>query len=345
MEIKNNYIIYIGIFVIFALSIFLFIRTRKKSAYSGGKKVVATIMNTSDPIYRKRWILYRVLSISFIATCVAGIISCFVVLARPYKVDTVTKKQYCRDIILTMDISTSVDELNYKLVDELKDTVKELAGERIGIVIFNTTPVYLVPLTDDYEYVIEQLDIVKQALVQRNTYNFNIFDNQWEDYFYYDQYISAGTLIGCETRGSSLIGDGLATAALDFSELEEDKERTRIIIFSSDNELEGEPIVTLDEASDICKKNKVIVYGIGTKEMFDDNMVSMKKAVENTGGKFYLEEYNDTFSKIVNDIEKQSKSLIKGGTELRETDIIKFPFILMMSTIVLMFAILKLTRR
>ncbi len=46
-----------------------------------------------------------------------------------------------------------------------------------------------------------------------------------------------------------MIGDGLAAAgAIDFSDA--DKERTKVVIFSTDNDIQGTPVATLDEAAD-----------------------------------------------------------------------------------------------
>lgn len=349
MDIRNSFVIYIGIALIFLLFIFLFWRIDKKGKFSGGKKVVADDIIKNDPLYRRRYKVYRVLRVLLIALCIGGIASSLVILARPYTTEITQKEKYSRDIILTMDVSSSVDELNMKLIDELKDTVKNLEGERIGVVIFNTSPVYLVPLTDDYEYVIEQLDMVKKSIESNSMFywdDFDFFGNyDEEEWAYYSQYIYAGTLEGSEERGSSLIGDGLATAALDFSDLDEDKERSRIIIFTTDNELEGQPFVTLPQAADICKKHNVTVYGIGTQLMYNDAMFEMKSSVESTGGKFYLEENKNTFGNIIKDIEKHSKSKIKSGTEIIETDIVKTPFIILLSVIFCTVVLTKITRR
>ena len=84
--------------------------------------------------------------------------------------------------------------------------------------IFNTSPVLLTPLTDDYEYVKDQLDLIAQCLKSRNEVNLDDAFSSGYDWIYYQAYISSGTLIGNEQRGSSLIGDGLAAAAIDFSD-------------------------------------------------------------------------------------------------------------------------------
>ena len=83
--------------------------------------------------------------------------------------------------------------------------------------------------------------------------NFELY-NHYNDSFTYSsfdgilearEYLQAGTLSGAESRGSSIIGDGLASCIPYFGELEE--ERTRIIIFTTDNDLAGNEIVTIME--------------------------------------------------------------------------------------------------
>ncbi len=276
----------------------------------------------------KRKILYKTGLTATLICCVLVVVSAFLLMAKPYTSRRMQDEKYCRDIILCIDISTSVDYLNENLLDKLKKTVDELQGERFGIVIFNTSPALLTPLTDDYEYVKDQLDLIAQCLKSRNEVNLDDAFSSGYDWIYYQAYISSGTLIGNEQRGSSLIGDGLAAAAIDFSDA--DKERTKVVIFSTDNDIQGTPVATLDEAADICVSNNVTVYGVGTKEMTPENKESMKNAVEKTGGKFYLEEESGSFGEIVSSIEKLSKNLVKVRMVDVETPELLYPFVLML---------------
>ena len=269
-------------------------------------------------------------------------------IARPYKTKITNRASYSRDIMLCLDVSTSVDNLNANLVSKLKDTVKKLEGERFGIVIFNTSPVLLTPLTDDYEYILEQLDLIEECLMMRLNYLDYETGTFWswnlpDDWYFKFEYIIAGTGVGSELRGSSLIGDGLAGCAFDFTDVEED--RTKIIIFATDNCLEGNPIVTLDTAADICKKKDITVYGIGTKEMTDYDMEAMKAAMEKTGGKFYLEEESGTFGQIIGEIEKSSASLIDVDYEITKVEKVQTPFVILLCCISAMLAFVKLTKR
>ena len=328
MAIKYHIVLYAGLAIALFMLVFVFVKYKKTKKYAGGKKIAGLICQEDEAYFRKRKILYKTGLTATLICCVLVVVSAFLLMAKPYTSRRMQDEKYCRDIILCIDISTSVDYLNENLLDKLKKTVDELQGERFGIVIFNTSPVLLTPLTDDYEYVKDQLDLIAQCLKSRNEVNLDDAFSSGYDWIYYQAYISSGTLIGNEQRGSSLIGDGLAAAAIDFSDA--DKERTKEVIFSTDNDIQGTPVATLDEAADICVSNNVTVYGVGTKEMTPENKESMKNAVEKTGGKFYLEEESGSFGEIVSSIEKLSKNLVKVRMVDVETPELLYPFVLML---------------
>lgn len=328
MAIKYHIVLYAGLAIALFMLVFVFVKYKKTKEYAGGKKIAGLIFQEDEAYFRKRKKLYKTGLTATLICCVLVVVSAFLLMAKPYTSRRMQDEKYCRDIILCIDISTSVDYLNENLLDKLKKTVDELQGERFGIVIFNTSPVLLTPLTDDYEYVKDQLDLIAQCLKSRNEVNLDDAFSSGYDWIYYQAYISSGTLIGNEQRGSSLIGDGLAAAAIDFSDA--DKERTKVVIFSTDNDIQGTPVATLDEAADICVSNNVTVYGVGTKEMTPENKESMKNAVEKTGGKFYLEEESGSFGEIVSSIEKLSKNLVKVRMVDVETTELLYPFVLML---------------
>lgn len=341
MELKNEYMIYIGALVLLLL---IFIHPKRKDNYKDGKKIMGMSYIENEPYLKKKMFIYRILCTLLMVSCIAAMAVSFLLAARPYKKVVTEKETYNRDIILCLDISYSVDELNLELVENLKDTVNNLKGERFGIVIFNSSAVLLSPLTDDYDYIIDTLDQLKESIscrlsteISDDTYD--IYDDNW---LYLSNYIIDGTLVGSDERGSSLIGDGLATSVYNFPELEE--ERTRIIIFSTDNDLEGTPIVTLSQAASICKDNGVTVYGIGTNQMFDENKEEMKSAVTKTGGTFYLQEESGTVQHIVEEIEKEGKNLVTGKTEIHEVELPEVPVVILLSSVFLMMLFMKLTK-
>lgn len=337
MELMYPKILYIGAVVVFILA---FLPFRKKSKYKKGKKIVQPDYIQNDPYYKRKKIIYRVLVFLVKTACVVGILASLLLISRPYVTVVEEKENYNRDIMLCIDISSSVDRLNSTLCDQLKKMVEELEGERFGIVIFNTSPVLLVPLTDDYEYVTDTLDRLSEALDARYRY----YETYDYDAYEYSQmaYLDGGVLIGNERRGSSLIGDGLAAAAFNFDHQEEE-ERVRIIIFSSDNDVYGDQYVTVPEAAAICKRHNIVVYGIGTEEMTEVNMQEMKEAVESTGGEFFLEG-ESSMRKVVERIQEAGQNMTKGGYETKKVDQMEFPFCILLGSVAVMILLTKRTR-
>lgn len=320
MELKYPLIFFAGILLIIFLN-FKFKKKNKK--YLSGRKIANTSYIKQTSYYQKKLKEYKLVSkLIQIVSLISIILSLFLI-SRPTKIDSINNSNYSRDIFLCMDVSSSVDELNYELVKNLKSTVNSLKGERFGISIFNTSSVTLVPLTDDYDYVLSTLDNINNSIKNAN--------NDLDDYdFYINNYITSGTLVDSETRGSSLIGDGLSSCIYSFSN--SDNDRTKIIIFSTDNDLQGTPIVSLSEAAKISKNKNITVYGIGTKIMDEEDRIEFKNAVEKTSGAFY-DESSSSVKKIVNNIEKKSKSLLEKQNETIKTDIPKIPFIILVVSI------------
>ena len=151
-----------------------------------------------------------------------------------------------------------------------------------------------------------------------------------------DAYISNGTLVDNEERGSSIIGDGLAAACLDFYDYEEKPDRTRVIILSTDNELLGEEIITLPEAGQMCQDRDIVVFGVGTEKMVDADRKMMKDVVEGTGGTFYYGEDSDIVENIVDDIRAQIATLDDTQYEIIENETPEKVFRLLLLSLSLM---------
>lgn len=341
MELKHIYVLVAGIvFSVIVVLLHILLKKRNKP-YKDGTKIYNMAFVRDNSYLKRRKKLHKLLSVFVVFSLFTGVIAASVLVARPFKSKVKKENIHSRDIILCLDVSTSVDATNESLVDELIDTVNSLKGERFGIIIFNTSPVLLCPLTDDYEFVVEQLQNIKTALQVRIDFDMH---GKWnDDYFYWNEYISGGTLVANEQRGSSLIGDGLASTVYHFSN--KDKERTRIVIFTTDNDVYGTEIFDLPEAAELCWENNIIVYGIGTKEMYTKDKKEMKESVELTGGKFYLEEEKETFTDIVNDIQSQSTSLVQGKTYVVDTEFPRAAFIAALCSVFVLFMSLRLLRR
>lgn len=348
MDIKNIYALYICAGIVLVLTFLSFFKFRRREKYKKGKKAVMPEYIMEIPYYKFRMVAFKILKFIVGFACIISILASAVLIARPYTVEITETEQSCRDIILCLDVSTSVDELNYYLTDKLIDTVDRLKGDRFGIVIFNTSPVMICPLTTDYEYVEDTLEKIKMALAARNYYYyddvFDDYDFDFDELMYLDGFISDGTLVGNMERGSSLIGDGLASASFKFPDSEDGEERTKIIIFATDNDLQGTPFVTLPEAAEVCKVNGAVVYGIGTEFMYSNYEEEMREAVESTGGTFYIGEDEDTVKQVVKDIEKHAKNKVKVDRTVTETEYPEVPYIILLVSVSLMMIFARIAR-
>lgn len=333
MELVYPIALYIGIPILIVL---ILLKFKKKSKYKDGKKIANTEYTKKLDYYKAIMRKYKLLAFIIKATCIFSIIISLILLARPAKVETAESKKYNRDIFLCMDVSTSVVELDGNLVSEIKETVKNLKGERFGISIFNTSSNLLVPLTDDYEYILDSLDKLEKALQSYDTSDFSFDLNDTTDYAS-RAYTEAGTLVGNAERGSSIIGDGLASAIFNFPNLEE--ERTRIIIFSTDNDdaSKNGPIVTVKEAGEIAKDKGILVYALCPELTKEKDKQELRSAVEKTGGELFTETSSETVSKIVDKIEKTNKTEMKGSKQTKQVDKPEIAFVILILSVIILF--------
>ena len=203
------YPIVIVICVIFGLAIF-FINFNKKKQYINGKKVANTKYIKETEYYKTKVKKYKIVSNIIKTISLIWIIISSILIARPVTIQTKSEDKYNRDILISLDVSTSESKVNLELVKKFKEIIPDIEGDRIGIIIYNTAPVVYCPLTDDYDYVNECLDTIEQLLkfaVDNNGYIPSLFDQENGNIssFWY-----GGIVANNEVRGSSLVGDGLA---------------------------------------------------------------------------------------------------------------------------------------
>ena len=339
MELKIPAIAIAGLVIsVILFALFVFFQF-KKNEYKRGVKVANTDILLENLYYKRIFIAYYILRVILIVAVLVSIMASFVILSRPYYVKKIQQEKYNRDIMICLDISSSVNNLNYKLVKELQDTVRSLSGERVGIVAFNTSSVLLSPLSDDYNYTLEQLENIHTAIkvVTKGGMHSTTEWLKWDNFLY------GGTLVGNEIRGSSLIGDGLASGLINFPK--DSKDRTKIIIFATDNDKNGDGYLSLMEAAEYCKKEGITVYGIGTESMYAKDKEEMKQAMELTGGKFFLEEDSKTFHRITEEIESKSASLVKGKTIIKEVETPEKTFLILCIAVAIFIISTVLLRR
>ena len=338
MELTYPWIGIVGIIVVIVLAIIPF---KRKGSYKEGKKVANIELVEQTELYKKLKKRYAILNICTVTCLVGAMITALILASRPAKVSKINTELRNRDIFMCLDISASVDKLNLELCGKLKDVVKGLDGERFGITIFNGQAVLLVPLTTDYDYVLAMLDKLEASIVNSienideegnvdiENYDVNLFN------FKYDGTYSDG-------RGSSLIGDGLASCLYNFPDLKENSERTRIIIFATDNELNGEPYVTVPQAADLCRKNGVKVYGIAPVNVVEE--AEFKSSMELTGGGYYKADSSDVVDTLIEDIQKTEKSVME-KIDIVINDKPQILFVVMVAFLAMYFVLSKLAKR
>ncbi|GAA3591589.1 VWA domain-containing protein [Klugiella xanthotipulae] len=267
------------------------LRNRKAGAAEGlavaHSERLRSLPGFGSAIRRYRLGVGGVLVVGILAVMMASYVA-----ARPSASSTVKPVNTNRDIVLCLDVSGSMTEVDTEVADTFLKLVKGFSGERISLVLFNSSPVQVFPLTDDYHFVTEQLTRVRDS-----------FDGNYDDFDYW-----VGTSNG---RGASLIGDGLAACAMRFDHL--DKERSRSVIFATDNEVYGDSIVELKEAAEYAKAQGVKVYGLNPIDNDDDpKSVAFREAVELTGGKYFPLRSTTAVSDIVDTITAEEATSLTG---------------------------------
>ncbi|MFL0410158.1 VWA domain-containing protein [Microbacterium paludicola] len=228
---------------------------------------------------------------------VAGVVG-----ARPMAAQTIQPVDTSRDIMLCLDVSGSMSEVDIEVLEVFEELLEGFQGERIGLTIFNSSPVQIFPLTDDYEFIRGHLQSIKAAF---DDYSSDIPEH-W-----------VGTLNG---TGSSLIGDGLAACTMRFDHL--DEERSRSIILATDNEAFGAGIVTLEEASVYARDAGVRVFALNPVEGKDDEIsAQLTGAAETTGGQAYALRGDTTVGEIIDEVQEQEARALQGEARVVWRDV------------------------
>jgi uncharacterized protein with von Willebrand factor type A (vWA) domain len=228
--------------------------------------------------------------------------------ARPLDTTIEKPQTRSRDIMLCLDISGSMAAYDATLVATFKTLVKNFEGERIGLVIFNSSAATVFPLTDDYDFINSELDTAARALTG---------DPEYDSFF-------AGTFNG---RGTSLIGDGLATCVSSFDKV--DVRRARSVVFATDNHLAGRPIIDIDEAGELAKAKGVRVYGLNPEEDGpDEEAAQLRDVVTGTAGQYYAMGDQSAIKGIVDSVQAQEATLIDAAARSLYSDNPTLPIVL-----------------
>ena len=271
---------------------------------------------TSLPEYQaavrryRRWLGVAALAAVTLLTSAA------IAAARPVDLATIRPEQHNRDIVLCLDASGSMSGADAAVVDVFSKLAADFDGERIGLTIFDSSAVQVFPLTDDYSYVQEQLKMATDAFNgEPGTSGF--LDGTWNG------------------RGSSLIGDGLASCVESFpakdgtprdgTAAQDGAPRSRSVVLATDNFLSGDPIFTLEQAGALAQERDVRVYALNPGD-FDYGTASgqpgalLRAAAEATGGAYYPLDSPDAVAGIVRDVQATEAAGIQGAPRAVVTD-------------------------
>lgn len=315
MELTYPFALYGGLVVI--ILAFLITIKKHKPGFKGGKKSANTDYVKSLPHYQMLLLEYGVLKILALVSILISLLMSVFLISRPSEVRTQTNEVHNRDIFICFDISTSLDSVSMELCEQLEDFVSQLKGERFGITIFNGKAVLLVPLTTDYSYVLEELERLRSSI------------EAGQDVWYYSDlnsesgYRFAGT---DSERGSSLIGDGLASCLYSFTDLDEEPDRSRLIVFVTDNDLQGDPLVTMEEAMELCAAHNVKVFSLAPYFVVDEQ--KFKTATLSTGGQYFNTSRRHAMEDMLSTVQQTDVSATYTTVTAR-TDVPKVPAIIM----------------
>lgn len=309
------------------------------------------------PGYKFRKIKYYVCCVMALVGVIMTIVGSAQLMARPSYTSKITTGVKRRDIFLCLDVSYSLYGLNYDFAENLKSLVQGLDGDRIGITMYNTTSVLYLPMTEDKDFAIERLDEMEQYFINQKKLEedyadvdyYSMSDEEFDKYLELAdslQLFQAGTLTNSSEKGSSLIGEGLASCLYSFPYLEDD-DRTRVIIMVTDNAENAlkKPTVELKEAAGLCVKNNVTVFGVfppeeefdllGEDYDYEQLKNEMKSAVESTGGAFYVAGSDFDTSSIVKSIQQHEAMQVDEISMTKVTDVPTTSFVICFIGIVL----------
>jgi Mg-chelatase subunit ChlD len=252
------------------------------------------------PEYRRALRRFRIRMASLTGAALLLVGASLLGAARPVATTTERPETRSRDIMLCLDVSGSMAAHDAQLVRTFRDLVTSFGGERVGLVIFNSSAASVFPLTDDYDFINDELDNAERALSGADT----------ADSFF------AGTFNGW---GTSLIGDGLATCITSFDRA--DTVRARSVILATDNEVAGRQLVTVAQAGDLARAKGVRIYGLNPEANGPTaEAVQLRQIAVDSGGQYYPMNDPAAIPGIVAAVQAQEATLLRSSARTVRAD-------------------------
>ncbi|MBR5670048.1 VWA domain-containing protein [Candidatus Saccharibacteria bacterium] len=259
-----------------------------------GKKHDSIIAHTATikqlPAYRKA-VKYYFILLGTAAACLAlALFSFTAIAARPTEVRADRNINKTRDVVLCMDMSGSMVNYQRQILTHFIEIAEGLDGERIGVTVFDSVPINIVPLSDDYVAAKETIEDLR--------------DN-------YTLYHSTSRNGG----GNSNIGEGVMGCINSFDTLGD--ERTQSVIIATDNIRGANSKITIAQAIAYGRKYGVSFYGLsidGTAENSFESYVNQYWNIED------LRDNQEEISTILDRIFEQEAVKIETARELVAVD-------------------------
>ncbi|RRJ88721.1 VWA domain-containing protein [Gulosibacter macacae] len=292
-------VVLVAVLAVIALTL---VRTRKSR--TSGVPIANSERLTKLPGYR------RALDRSVLLLVAAGIALGAIVLvatvagSRWVYTKVVTPEKYNRDIVLCLDVSGSMVDYDAEVLDRYLEMLPGFQGERMALVLWNSSAVPVFPLTDDYGFVEQQLTDIRDDMRRGGV----------------SDLVNSGTL---RNPGASLVGDGLAACVMQFegaapsaTEPPVDDGRSRSIILATDNVVNGAQAITLPQAAAYAQANFITVYGLDANEFEDAYSLEYRHSLDTYGGVYYQLTDPASVDAIVDTITNDQTSLVAGAPQL-----------------------------
>ena len=271
---RNTWLFIIPPIVLVAIVAIAWIHYRKHSHERDLKKV-AVIAHTRTikelPAYRQAVKRYKIMIVLAAVSFLVTIFSLTAVAARPVEVTIQNTKNQNRDIILCLDVSGSMDDYRNTLLAFFADIADKLRGQRVGFTIFDGRPANLIPLSDDYDEVIE------------------LTRDFMESPSGYIRIVRGDTL----QLNASAIGDGVMGCVNSLDRFETNNRSQSIIIATDNNygtsQTANTQSVDIGQVANYAKRYGITFYGIYMEGGAASNyqIEQYKNATVATGGSFY----------------------------------------------------------
>lgn len=260
----------------------------------------------------------RVLRVLLVALAVMGVVGASVLTGRVATERVQSPRFADRDIVLCLDISGSMYEYDTQILSTFAGMVDDFQGERVGLSIFNSTSRTDFPLTNDYELIESQLTKDAEA-IDFDEQGYRLGTRQYSE----DKLRKFADLVE-GTRGldgeASLVPDGLAACAQEFDHA--DADRSRSIIFATDNEVNGKPIYSLEEAAKTVSDRDIDLYTFypGASECSSTCAEELKRVTEDSGGHFYSSSDPGAIPAILQSIQRTQAAEMGATPTIIRTD-------------------------